>query len=227
MEQLGPFQCRKWRKATTSFSPKWQNERTRANGIKVISDLVQMSQKCSEISLQMRAQRNLDVQLPQPLWFAVGLIWARHSGKGCKRLILGFKGTQITLLLDLSPCDTATDLQSWHQLPSPPSGLWDGLLASPTAFRSKNVHSPKERGERTQHKSGGARAVCWHTRCTNYREKHLFCSGTCSFRALALFFPLIVHTETFHWILNNFQRSYRVFFIWNMCYESIGISLNY
>lgn len=57
----------------------------------------------------------------------------------------------------------------------------------------ENVHFPKEKGEgrrkqqRTQHKSGGARAVCWHTRCTKYREKHFSCSGKCLFRALALF----------------------------------------
>lgn len=227
MEQLGPFQCRKQRKAITSFSPKWRNERTRANGIKVISDLVEMSQKCSEISLQMRVQRNLDVQLPQPLWFAVGLIWARHSWKACERLILGFKGTQITLLLDLSPCDTATDLQSWHQLLSPPSCLWDGLLASPTAFKSKNVHSSKREGKRPS-TSLEELKLCVGTQGVLTTGKSVsFVLANVHSGPWHYFFPLIVHTETFHRIFNNFQRSYRVFFIWNTCYESIGISLNY
>lgn len=78
-------------------------------------------------------------------------------------------------------------------------------------------------GERTQHKSGGARAVCWYTRCTNYRLKHPSCSSKCSFRALALFlFPWLYILRFFTEYLTTFTDPTEWTFIWNTCYISIG-----
>lgn len=122
-------------------------------------------------------------------------------------------------LLELCPCDTATELQSWHQLPSLPSCLWDELLASSTTFKSKitlvsfgKCPVPPKREEKGPSTSLKELELCVGTQGALTTGENISLVLANAHLGHYFFVPMIAHTEIFHRVFNNFYRSYRVGF---------------